>query len=580
MSQGRLRGGLAAILAVFCLLGVAYSVSVPLFEAPDEIWHFSFVNFLATEHRLPIQPTEYKDVWLRESGQPPVYHALAAMLAVPLDTSDFPAFVRFNELHPAISPGSPSTAANLFIHTPHEAFPYSHAVLAAHLARLLSVAFGAGTVAGAFLVAREVLPSRPGVALASAAVAAFNPQFVFISSVVNNDSAAAFLCTIALWLAIRSTRLGFTRNRLIALGVVVGIALLSKVSALALLGPAGLALLLAWLRDRSWRALLAGGAAVAGLAALVAGWWYARNWVLYGDPLGWRVWMMDIVHHRLGLPALLAQFRTLGTSFWLPYDDLFPPVVLTTLGALAVLAAVGWVRMILRRTERADIYPEGMVLAGAWFGILFASVVFYMVTTPADQGRLLFPGIASSSLLLVLGWRAALPSKWWRPAVGLISAGLAVLCAAAPLCAIAPRFAAPLVRSHADLPELVPFTENPHIANVHLLGVDADRQLANPGDTVLITAYWEAAQPSPSADVRFVVQLWTEEGRLINQLDVVPAGEAYPPDLWQAGDIVWQVFPIALWGDDGPVECRVRVDVVVDGEYAGIARTPTFITLR
>jgi 4-amino-4-deoxy-L-arabinose transferase-like glycosyltransferase len=407
MGENGMRWGLGAILAAFSLLGVLYSAAVPLFEAPDEIWHFSFVNVLATEGALPVQPTDCKDMWLRESGQPPVYHVIAALLASPVDTSDFPGFVRFNDAHPAISPGSPSTAPNIFIHTAREAFPYSGSVLAAHMARLLSVVFGAGTVAAAFLVAREVMPSRPGVALASASVAAFNPQFIFISSVVNNDAAAACLSTLALWLAIRSTRLGFTRRRAVGLGVIVGLALLTKVSALALLAPAAIALLLVWLRERGGRALLAGAVTIFGLALIVAGWWYVRNWLLYGDPLAWRIWMMDIGKHQIGLAELFAQFRRLGTSFWSPYDGLFPPAVLAALGTLAALAAAGLVRLIVRRRERADIDPEGLVIAAAWLVILFVSVVYYMVTTPADQGRLLFPAIASSSLLLVMGWRAA-----------------------------------------------------------------------------------------------------------------------------------------------------------------------------
>ncbi|TET52058.1 MAG: DUF2029 domain-containing protein, partial [Anaerolineales bacterium] len=470
-------------------------------------------------------------------------------------------------------------APNLFIHTPHEALPYTASVLAVHLIRLLSVLCGAGTVAGVFLVAGEILPTRPGVALASAAVAAFNPLFIFISSVVNNDATAACLCTLALWLAIRSARLGFTRKRLIGLGVVVGLALLSKVSALALLILAALALLLTWLRERDRRALLTGGLTVVGLATLVAAWWYIRNWALYGDPLGWQIWLMDIKEHQIGLAELLAQFRHLGTSFYSPYDGLFPPAVLAVLGALAVAAAAGWIRMIFRRSQRADADAEGLLLAGAWFVILFASVVYYMVTTPADEGRLLYPGIAASSLLLVLGWRAVLPPTWRTVGMAAIIAALLVLCIATPFCAIEPRFALPLVSSADDLPATVSFAEDPLIANIRLLGVELDTYDAAPGDTVRVSVYWEVLEPSPPGHMRFVVQLWTESGRLVDQRDTIPAGEAYPPDLWNAGDIVWHEFPLDLWGDDGPIPCRVNAAVIIDDEVIGESSSPFLMTL-
>ena len=65
--------GLILIVAVFCLLSAIYSVIVPLFEAPDEVWHFSFIQALATQRALPVQSTESKDIWLREAGQSPLY---------------------------------------------------------------------------------------------------------------------------------------------------------------------------------------------------------------------------------------------------------------------------------------------------------------------------------------------------------------------------------------------------------------------------------------------------------------------------------------------------------------------------
>ena len=74
--------GLIAIVGFFCILGVTHSVVVPLFEAPDEIWHFSFTQVLATQRALPVQPTEGKNVWLREAGQPPLYYLVAAPFVV------------------------------------------------------------------------------------------------------------------------------------------------------------------------------------------------------------------------------------------------------------------------------------------------------------------------------------------------------------------------------------------------------------------------------------------------------------------------------------------------------------------
>ena len=153
------------LVALYLLLGGMYSLAVPVFEAPDEIWHFSFVRVLATERALPVQPSEGKDMWLREAGQPPLYHILSALLIAPLDTSDFPGWVRFNVAHPAVSQGSQNEAPNVFIHTDAEAWPWRRSVLAVYLVRWSTLLWGAGAVIGTVLVTRRVAPGRPGLAL-------------------------------------------------------------------------------------------------------------------------------------------------------------------------------------------------------------------------------------------------------------------------------------------------------------------------------------------------------------------------------------------------------------------------------
>ena len=124
------RWALACLLLLYLITGTIYSLVTPVFEAPDEIWHFNFIRVLATERALPEQPTEGKDMWLREAGQPLLYHLVSALLIAPLDTSDFPGWVRFNVVHPAVSNESTNEAANVFIHSPAEEWPFRRSVLA------------------------------------------------------------------------------------------------------------------------------------------------------------------------------------------------------------------------------------------------------------------------------------------------------------------------------------------------------------------------------------------------------------------------------------------------------------------
>ena len=585
------RWGLAFLVALWIVLGLVYSVVVPLFEAPDEIWHFSFIQVLARQRTLPVQPAEGKDMWLREAGQPPLYHLLGALLVAPLDTADFPGFVRFNVAHPAVTRGSLSTVSNVFVHTEHEAFPYRGSVLAVHLVRLFTLLWGAGTIVGTYLVAREVVPRSPGLALGAAVIAAFNPHFIFISSVINNDAAAACLCTLALWAAIRlakgteSERVRPPAARLVSpalLGLWLGLSLLSKLSALALLPLVALALGLAWWRERGQsrpergqvgRVWLVQGIVVYGVALGVAGWWYARNWRLYGDPLGWSVWLIDIGVQRISLDELVRQFGRVATSYWSPYDGLLPQRVFWALGLLLAAAAAGWVRWIAQPKVRAVAESDGLLLAGVWFVLLFASLIRYMTTTPSAEGRLLYPGIASASLLLVLGWAAIVPRRWENIVWGVIGAGLLALCVAVPFFAIVPRFAPPLVTEARELDAVTP-VEGGDWSAVRLLGVRVEPKVAQPGEALDVSLYWQAVKTSPDglqtdlqAGFQAVVRLWTPRGRLLGQWDGM-AGESYPPDMWQAGDVVRDTYRLRV-SEDGPAIYRLGVDVRLKGEMQG-----------
>ena len=92
--------------------------------------------------------------------------------------------------------------------------------------------------------------------------------------------------------------------QLVGLGYYLGLASLSKLSALGLIALTGLALLVVTWRAPGYqgRAAQLGafcrmGLAVSLPALAIGGWWYVRNWALYRDPLAWNVWQANILLH-------------------------------------------------------------------------------------------------------------------------------------------------------------------------------------------------------------------------------------------------------------------------------------------
>ena len=332
-----------------------------------------------------------------------------------IDQSDFPElFARANP-HRAI--GQPDTAINrnyLVHHQQAERFPWRRSVLALHIARLFSVFLGAVTVYAVYRTLHLFLP--PQNALLGAAFAAFIPQFVFISASVSNDNAVNAAAALVLWQLTEMLVEGGRpqQSRLLKLGAALGLALLSKLSGLGLAGVSAAAILwLAW-RNRSLRSILDAALWTAFPAILLAGWWYLRNWRLYGDPLAWEMWEANILLRVIpaGPSQILNELGGLERSFWglfgwlnLPY----PAWVYLSLRIAAVVAALGLLFHLARKVHAGDARlascaPHAFLLL--WLLVLTISWLRFMRVAPAAQGRYFFAALPALALLWALGWTA------------------------------------------------------------------------------------------------------------------------------------------------------------------------------
>lgn len=392
---------LAAILVGYLALAVAYSVVTPLFEASDELWHYPMVRYVAENaFSLPVQDPANPGPWRQEGGQPPLYYYLGAAATFWIDTSDLPELRRLNP-HADIGVVVPDGNANMVVHSAErEAFPWSGAALAMHLVRFLSVLMGFGTVALTFWLGRLLFPARPAIALAAAAFTAFNPMFLFISGVINNDNLSTLLASLLLVLVARLvTWRGQPPLRFyVALGVAAGAGMLAKFQIGFMLPLIALALAIVARRERSWHPLLIGGAISGGLTIALAGWWYWRNFRLYGDATGINVFL-DMVGRRQ-VPADLRQLWTERETFMMAFWGFFggvnvplPGWAYTAFNALAAVGVIGLIvalaRWAVRRGERTTSAPLlwARVFAVVWPVIIFLSLLSWTRQTWASQGR-------------------------------------------------------------------------------------------------------------------------------------------------------------------------------------------------
>jgi len=575
-----------AVVAAFVVLAGMYSVVTPLFEAPDELFHYPYVKHLADGHGLPVLDPSVPGLWNQEGGQPPLYYALAALVSrwVP---SDNLAEITQRNPHASIGFVQRDGNANIVLHIGGEAFPYRGAALAVHLARLLSVALGAVTVMFTYRLGLEALPTRPGLALAGAAVVAFTPMFVFISGSVNNDNLVITLATVSLWLMLRLLRLPLLPARWLLLGALIGLAALSKVSGLGLLGMA--VLVLAWVawRGGGWRVAFRCGVCVAGAAVLVAGWWYARNWLLYRDPLGWNAFIAVIGPRgsRPTLGALLGECPGLFKSYWgvFGWFNVTAPAWFYALCAGLVLLGmagmlIGAARRLWRRSvpDVDALFRLGVI--AAWPCLVTVSLVRWTLLTPASQGRLLFPAIASLSYLLVVGWAelwAILRAAYWvlrklvsgracgieqahTPRIthyavrstqyAICLAPLALMASLAiwtPFGVIAPAYARPPLLSAEQIAAIPHRLDLVLGDQMELLGYDIGASEVRPGQELPVTLYWRARWPM-NENYSVFVHLLSDDEIIISQRDTHPGGGSFPTTQWRPGDAIADTYIIPV----------------------------------
>ncbi len=627
--------GITLILILFVALASWYSVITPIFETPDEREHFAFVQFVARGNGLPAQSVDASASFKQEGSQPPLYYLLAAALTFWIDTSDFPAMAWENPHYGYNVPGIVNDNKNLFIHTARENFPYTGAVLAIHLARFLSVLIGASAVLFTYLLALEVFEcfSRgdshvavarrshaPTLAACAAAVAAFVPQFLFISGAVSNDSAIVALCALALWQMARllnDHRLPTADRDVLTLGLICGLAALAKVSGLML---AVLALgVLVWrglpqfsiepkskIENRKSK-ILFHFTLFAFAFLLVAGWWYARNLLLYGELTGTEM-MLSIFGGRttpMTLDLFTAQTREVFETFWVGFgwgNIRAPEWVYGVVAVAGVVGGVGLIRfmiydlgfriwnaqpLVTTNHKSETLAPHAsagvinlkskILLLLFWLLLVLAALIRWMLVTQAPHGRLFFPALPALAVLIVFGWMQILPDRLgWKAAVlppnallrlaqdgwattpqnqigGVLGASNHVSIFAffafalfANLTILAPAYAYPAWLNENDLAAIPNRVEITYGDQMKLLGYDIVPRRAAPNGSLEVTLYWQSLAAMDD-DYSIGLNLLDANQRVLSSRVSYPGRGLLPTRLWRAGqmlrDTYWMPVP-------------------------------------
>lgn len=236
------------LLGAWALLGINNLAKLPLYLGFDAAGHLDYIRLVAEQHRLPL-PTEGWTMF-----QAPLYYLISASL-----------YTLCLQLF------QPETARRLL--------------------SLVPLASGLAAVEFSYRILRWLWPGDAGRQRAGLLFAALCPMSLYLSPFLGNEMLSALLLAVVLVLAMRLVHdpVASTQRRLpLLIGGVLGLALLTKLTAIVLTAPILIAVAWARWRTSEGTSLRRAGRAlqtVAGVACivlLVAGWFYSRNWIVSG----------------------------------------------------------------------------------------------------------------------------------------------------------------------------------------------------------------------------------------------------------------------------------------------------------
>ncbi len=546
-------GAMAAfLLACFVTLGIIYAFQNPLFSKPDETNHLAYVKYLKTNLSLPgvnpalVQRAADRAVY-PEAHQPPLYYLVVAVATIPLSASNDVASFDSNPHFLSTEIGNKTGLVPIYPRA-----PLSADALTIYVGRLVSLAFGVLAGFYAYLAAKELLPEPA--ALLALAIFCFNPQYLFTSTAFGNDSAVAAFSALVLFLALRAARRGFTAQRGALLGTALGLATLSKLSGLALSVAVPAALAYDLRQHRQPKRSIAGAGAFGLLLVLLTGWWFLRNYFIYGDAFAAGN-ILSYVGPR-STPFSLGDLEQILVYAWKSYwlDFSAGGLAFADSGiylGFSMVVLCGLAGTVLAYKNQPQIRPFLLLLVLP----IAAVLVSYLALTAQTRlilggGRLLFPAASGIAVLLALGLASIVPTA---KAQAWLTAGLTLALMAfaffSPLYYIPQAY--PKATILAKLDEGHPrHRTTAHFGDkIQLIGynVNPERRIIT-GESLKVALYWQALG-MPERNYSVFLQLLGKDcdpNDVLVSEDTFPAYGSFPTSQWRAGELVADQYALKV----------------------------------
>lgn len=525
-------GMVSLLAAVFIIFALAYNFASPPFEPYDEGLHLAYVRDIQQERALPVVDLDGPP---GEEHQPPLYYLLAALIA-PVTTDDEAASPPAN---PFFSTSSPGDNANLTLRDPLAGPFFSPLDRQVRVIRIISTGLGVIALGFIYLSARQILGSWQW-GLAATALAMLNPQVIYSAATITNDALVLPIASAALYLFVRLAEKESppTWREWIPMALVLGLALITKLTSWVLLPTAAIVVAVKALQRRSWRLFITGGVFLAAGAALVGGWWLARNWQLYGDLTGQaaHIAVWGVEERVITVSSVLSTLiHDVWEGLWIRFGNgqiTAPRAIYWLINAFAFAALAGIV--VDRPLKARDAALKAALVAP--LTLVAVSLVVSAITQPHVVGRHTFAGYPSLALLLAIGIRGLFCNRReYLPAL-ITAAATAALALYAVIGVLRPAYAFTGFISEEALARsgFSPLGWEVGEGQATLIGYDVSPSEVRRGDDILVTLYWRVEEPFADNYVLFAHPLSADYQKL-GERNTYPGMGKFATTFWQPG---------------------------------------------
>jgi hypothetical protein len=320
----------------------------------------------------------------------------------------------------------------------------------------------------------------------------------------------------------------------------------------------------------------------------VGGWWYWRNYQLYGDffQRGLYKLYFNIEQKSLTLSEFLYILSTGEVSFWATFGwlNLAAPEwvyivyrVISRVGLVGVAAAI--VTQIILNLKPARFNrlcltchippPLPALIIHLVFPVALAFSLTRLVAIEGGlQGRQLLPALGSVAIMIVWGWGALVPPRWRVKITGGLLVGLFGLALWLPFWVVVPEYWPRPLLTKANLPAGLRRLDWIYHDEMKLLGVKIGTDTVQPGERVPVTVYWQALKPMDT-NYSVFVHLIGRGYQNVGQFNSYPGLGLRPTRSLQPGQIVADTYPVLVEGG-APAPTRLLVNVgLFDFKEAG-----------